>query len=283
MDVLAQNAQDIASRLSDDTVIIELGSEHLIKSQLLLAELERQHKHVSYFLLDMPPADLSQRLATLCDNLGQRKYLSCTGLVGTVDDLFPWMANTFPPSLPKSHITFMSIGSQFPDDTDSLADGSAFLTGIIRACPMASFIFTVDSCMDRHLVEGLLYDEAGVELRRRISYNVLATMNRVLGYEAFRDNHWTIVDTFNTEDATVRSFAQCVISTEIDIDGERYRYKVGDSIIIKSSPKWSGDDVRKVVKSAGLVLHHVWRDKTQTTGIYYAGQEDIIQASGLAS
>lgn len=104
IEVLKKSSADIARRVPEGSMLIELGSglvdpsetgrliltddyRNLRKVCLLLQAFEDLEKSIQYFALDLSRKELERTLAQVPDF----KYVSCNGLWGTYDDGREWL------------------------------------------------------------------------------------------------------------------------------------------------------------------------------------------------
>ncbi|KAJ6648871.1 Ergothioneine biosynthesis protein 1, partial [Pseudolycoriella hygida] len=90
--ILLEHADELASRVNDRTIIVELGSGSLTKTQLIPRAMECHKKFVTYYALDLNRNELERSLSSLGD---QFNYVKLIGLLGTYEQAIPWLKQHF--------------------------------------------------------------------------------------------------------------------------------------------------------------------------------------------
>ncbi|OTB14168.1 hypothetical protein K445DRAFT_76025 [Daldinia sp. EC12] len=144
--ILKEKAQDMASTIADDSVVVDMGSASLDKVIYLLHALESQKKSISYYALDLSATELMSTLQAIPTD--DFRYVRFYGLCGTFDDGLKWLKET-PVICDRPHhmlLFGLTIGNY------SRPNAAKFLKQIAenalegKALENSSIIITVDRC-----------------------------------------------------------------------------------------------------------------------------------------
>jgi L-histidine Nalpha-methyltransferase / hercynylcysteine S-oxide synthase len=140
IDVLTAAAAEIAERIPQDSMVIELGSGNLRKVNLLLQALEQTGKRVEYYALDLSLQELQRTLS----QLPRYAHARCSGLLGTSEDGREWLKTPAILHRAKCILTLgSSIGNFYRDDAADFLRGFADVLH-----PGDSILVGLDSCVD---------------------------------------------------------------------------------------------------------------------------------------
>ncbi|PKS08845.1 hypothetical protein jhhlp_003455 [Lomentospora prolificans] len=183
IEVLKQSARDIAAKIPQGSMVIELGSGNLRKVCLLLQALEDAQKEVEYYALDLSKQELERTLA----QVPEFKYVTCRGLLGTYDDGREWLKQ---PGIASRSKCILSLGSSIGNfDRHEAAD---FLKNFSATLgPSDMMLIGVDACADPAKVYHAYNDRKG--LTHRFILNGLSQANEVLGDQIFEESDWKVI------------------------------------------------------------------------------------------
>ncbi|RYP12613.1 hypothetical protein DL767_011148 [Monosporascus sp. MG133] len=144
--ILQEKANDIASTIADNSVVVDLGSASLDKVIHLLHALEAQKKNIIYCALDLSTAELASTLQAIPTE--EFHHVRFSALYGTFEDGLQWLKETpVIRDLPHCMLLFgLTIGNY------SRQNAAAFLRRIAEdalvgnAIESSSILLTIDRC-----------------------------------------------------------------------------------------------------------------------------------------
>ncbi|KAL1583129.1 hypothetical protein WHR41_08314 [Cladosporium halotolerans] len=127
IDILRTYSAAVANLVKPGSIVLELGSGSLRKTNILLQALEAQRKDIDYYALDLDKNELSRSLRQLM--LGNFKHVRCHGLLGTYDEGRDWLSQAEKSRRPTFVLSLGStIGGFTPSEaTDFLHEWSRTL------------------------------------------------------------------------------------------------------------------------------------------------------------
>ncbi|KAL6813032.1 C-type lectin protein [Trichoderma sp. SZMC 28013] len=240
IELLKKSAAEMASKIPEGAIVVELGSGNLRKVCLLLQAFEDAKKKIDYFALDLSQTELERTLA----EAPEFEYVSCRGLRGTYDDGCEWLKQEAMLSRPKC---ILHLGSSIGNfNRDEAADFLRSFAEILQ--PTDLMIVGVDSCQNPDKVYHAYNDSKGVT--HQFVLNGLTHANEILGDEVFNVEEWNVTGEY-----------------VYDVDGGRHQafvsplevasvlghiIKPHERIKIEQSFKYSDIGVAKLWKTAGL-------------------------------
>jgi EasF-like predicted methyltransferase len=182
IDILEKHSRTIVDQIEPGTLLLELGSGALRKTEILLQAIEAQGKDFDYYALDLDRSELVRTLQELSPS-GYR-HVRCHGLLGTYDDGRAWLSEAINVDRPKA---ILSLGSTIGgltriEATAFLHEWSSTLQGFGKR-GKSQVIIGLDGLTDGATVWSAYNDFAGDN--RRFVMNALSHANSDLGYEAF--------------------------------------------------------------------------------------------------
>ncbi|OQN97327.1 hypothetical protein B0A48_16391 [Cryoendolithus antarcticus] len=254
IEVLERNADEIATNIEQNSVLLELGSGNLRKVKILLDALERAKRNVTYFALDLMRSELERTLAAVPE--GTFKYVKCFGLLGTYDDGLQWLTT---PEMVGQTKTIMSLGSSVGNyNRDEAAAFVKQFAGTLG--PNSTLLLGLDACQEPKRVYQAYNDLQGVT--NRFTINGLNHANKILGYDAFDLNNWYAAGEYSAAEGLHRAHvvprSDCVVAGIAIRGGERIR--------IEESVKYSAAQTRKLWDNGDVIEKTVW---SNTAGDYH--------------
>ncbi|KAK4963386.1 hypothetical protein LTR10_001014 [Elasticomyces elasticus] len=233
--LLEANAEEIAKRIQDGSVIVELGSGNLRKVKILLDALEKAQKKVEYYALDLMETELQRTLA----DVPEYQYVQCFGLHGTYDDGLAWLEKVNKPKV------VLSLGSSLGNfNRDEAAGFVRHIFNALRSEDDLLFI-ALDGCQDPGKVYHAYNDSEGVT--HDFIANGLRHANRLLGHEAFKQSEWDVVGKYDEEGGRHQAFV--VPNRDVEVEG--ITIKKGEAIRIEESYKYSPTQASKLWQESG--------------------------------
>jgi EasF-like predicted methyltransferase len=231
IDIFEKHNRTIADQIEPGTLLLELGSGALRKTEILLRAIEAQGKDIDYYALDLDRNELARTLQELSPS-GYR-HVRCHGLLGTYDDGRAWLFEAINADRPKA---ILSLGSTIGGFTR--VEATVFLrewSSTMQGCGKkgkSQVIIGIDGNTDGSTVWNAYNDCA--RDNRRFVMNALSHANHDLGYEAFHPSEWTVGGVW---DATDKCHNQYVVPLK-DVVFEGIRLRKGEKIMVCQSYKW---------------------------------------------
>ncbi|UKZ72131.1 uncharacterized protein TrAtP1_013069 [Trichoderma atroviride] len=140
IELLKKSSAEIASKIPQGAMVVELGSGNLRKICLLLQAFEDARKKIDYFALDLSQTELERTLA----EVPAFQFVTCRGLLGTYDDGREWLKQESLLDRPKC---IVHLGSSLGNFNREEAAGflKSFAEGLQ---PADAMIIGVDSCQN---------------------------------------------------------------------------------------------------------------------------------------
>lgn len=252
--ILRNNIDEIAGRIGQNSVVIELGSGSSQKTRMLLDHLPDLSAYI--------PVDISEKyLETVVREL-RKEY---PGLL-----IKPVCADyTKPFDLPEIDRPFEYYVVFYPGSTIGNfrpAEARQFLKSIARFLVTGGgMLIGVDLKKDKEILEKAYNDKEGITAA--FNKNMLIRLNRELGsdfkVEAFR--HQAI---YNRQKGRIEMHLVSEVNQQIHLNGEALILKKGESIHTENSYKYSLEELRELV-SPWFDVAKVWTDEDQLFSIQY--------------
>ncbi|KPM46123.1 hypothetical protein AK830_g468 [Neonectria ditissima] len=246
IEVLKKAAADIASRIPEGSMLIELGSGNLRKVCLVLQAFEDLQKPIQYFALDLSRKELERTLAQVPDF----EYVSCHGLLGTYDDGREWLKH---PSVVGRSKCILHLGSSIGNfHRDEAADFLGGFADVLQ--PSDTLLVGIDSCSDPAKVYHAYNDEQG--LTHQFVLNGLSYANELFGEQVFDVDNWRVIGeyVYDEEGGRHQAFVAPIRSTKV----------LGSTIMpherieIEQSLKYSKAETERLWAAAGLTEIGHW-------------------------
>ena len=209
--------------------------------EILLKAFEKASKEVQYFALDVSLAELKRTFSEI--SVEEYKHVKLAALYGTYDDGLAWLAE--PENLAKTKVV-MSLGSSignFPRN-----EAARFLNGFSKVLTTSDLmIIGLDSCQNAARVFRAYNDPS--DITHEFYRNGLANVNRLLGFEAFKQNEWDVLGRYNETLGGHEAFY--VALAEVNI-GEAQILK-GEHLKVEESLKYSEAQTSELWRAAGLI------------------------------
>ncbi|KAE8412075.1 histidine-specific methyltransferase [Aspergillus pseudocaelatus] len=261
-EILQKNSSDMAATIAEGSALIELGCGSLRKSGIILSALEKAHKAVTYYALDVSQESLQNGLAQLHKGLGDLDYVELRGLWGTYEDGIAWLADQHPLTAHKS-ITFLWMGNSMTNM--HLAQTQSLLSRMADTCIgsgiQCQLLVSVDSCSGEDIVMGA-YNRESPPLKDFIM-NGLQSANRILGHDVFCASDWTFDTVLDRVRNQVQVFYTPTRDVSIHINSQPCKITKGEKVAVISSGKWPEPYFRSMVEGIGMQVLDVWRDSDQ--------------------
>jgi dimethylhistidine N-methyltransferase len=248
--ILLTNAEDIASKFSKGTVLVELGSGSSTKTRILIeAFLERQN------LAHYTPIDVSHQMLeeSSCSLLKEYPELEINAIAARYNEGIDHL------NIRKDQQNLITwLGSSIGNFDRS--EVTAFLRHIRKIMhPNDRFLVGIDLQKDKSIIENAYNDAQGVTAE--FNLNLLTHVNRELGGDFVLENfdHKAI---YNNEIGRIEMYLisnidQKVYISELDLE---VSFVANESIHTENSFKFSPDDIDALAEETGLCVEQQWFD-----------------------
>ena len=248
--LLKQITHELASHLTGDMRLVELGSGSSIKTRLILDMLDNSQSKIEYF-----PIDVSDIIKDSCRQLlYDYTKLHITGIIDTYHgglELIKEYDET--PNL------IIFLGSSFGNFEEN--DGFDFLQKINSSMKDSDlFLIGLDLVKNRDILENA-YDDSQ-KITADFNLNVLSRMNKELGanFDLLQFSH---VVKFNEEKKRIEMYLksnknQRVLIPECDMEFSLYKNEL---IHTEHSHKYSIPGIKKLFSESGFKIHALWQNK----------------------
>ncbi|KAI9485402.1 MAG: hypothetical protein EXX96DRAFT_544974 [Benjaminiella poitrasii] len=272
-DILLTYSNEIVDRLQDGSVIFELGSGSLRKTQVILNAIEKKKVHVTYYALDLDQHELDRSLASL----GEFEYVKLYGLLGTYDQGIPWISKSFTGSNIQKNFLWMgsSIGNQ------TRLESAMFLRRLRRICmePGDFFMIGFDKRNDAAKIELAYDDSRGVT--REFIMNGLDHVNRIMDQECFLDRNLFDYHSIYQEKqgrhlSHYRALKDVVLSYKTSKKDYSIKIQKDELIHVEHSYKYSLEEIQSILAAADLNMVQCWVDSKDQYRLVLAEDRPFI-------
>ncbi|KAI4113844.1 MAG: hypothetical protein LQ345_005267 [Seirophora villosa] len=226
IEILRNHASDIARKVPNGCMILELGSGNLRKVEILLNALELASKRVDYFALDLSEPELQRTLSAVPKHY---RHVRCYGLLGTYDDGLAWLARSENVQRPK---WILSLGSSIGNF--GRHEAAIFLQGFASTLQTQDVMLVgLDACQNEEKVHRAYNDEIGKT--HEFVLNGLLHANRLLGKDVFKLKDWKVIGEYDEASGRHQAFYSPVRG--LVIDGAYI--EAGERIRVEESYKYS--------------------------------------------
>ncbi|ORX58724.1 hypothetical protein DM01DRAFT_1318138 [Hesseltinella vesiculosa] len=258
--ILKVQADNLADRVKEGSVIIELGAGSLRKTELILQAIEKKQRHVVYYALDLDQRELEKSLSSLGDGY---RYVKLMGLLGTYDQGIPWLSKRYTSqNVPKLVLWLgSSIGNQ------SRFESAVFLNKLQRTCLQPGDLCLVgfDRRNEPAMVAKAYDDSEGVT--REFIMNGLDHVNVILGqplldrqdfeyFSRYQPQHGRHIAHYRAK----RDLAMCYTDNDRQVP---IRINRGELIHVEHSYKYNMLEIMSILNAAELDLVEEWMDQQQ--------------------
>ncbi|KAK9453295.1 histidine-specific methyltransferase [Dipodascopsis uninucleata] len=264
--ILKRHAIDLANAIQRDSIIIELGCGSLLKTQLILYELERIKKPVTYYALDLSEIELKKAIQGLDQGL---KYVKVVGLLGTYDDGRVWLAESR--KTISRQVTLLWLGSSIGNLTHS--ESTSFIRKFADETLLLNdaFVIGFDGRNDPHMIYNAYNEKEGIT--REFILNGLRHIDSIFGgkQEIFRPGDWDYEGRYHVEEGYHEANYIATKGTVVKFDNaHKFHYSKGDRIKIEQSWKYNLEQISIILDASGLTPIQTWKDDSGRCSLYVA-------------
>ncbi len=247
--------QEIASIAGERVLLVEYGSGSSAKTRILLDRLQNVAGYV--------PVDISgEYLYQVAENL-QADYPNISVLPVVADFTDPF-------SLPRETDPAQRVIVYFPGSTIgnfTSSEARKILSQMADLCGSdGGVLIGVDLMKPVQLLLAAYNDSQGVT--RRFNLNLLHRLNQELGadFDLRQFRHEAV---FNPDESRIEMHLFSLQPQVVCLDGMRFRFTEGESILTEYSHKYTIDSFQKLAASAGLETQRIWTDPNRLFSVQY--------------
>ena len=250
--ILTQLYDKLPSHLNGDFRLVELGSGSSKKTRILLSILERLHKHIEYFPIDISKI-LKESSTILLDDY---ENLHITGIIDNYESGLEFIKNY---DNKKNLIAF--LGSSFGNF--DYEHGLKFLQKINSSMKKNDlFLIGLDLAKDKTVLERAYNDSQGVTAK--FNLNVLSRINSELGSN-FNINKFVHHAIYNESQNRVEIYLRSLENQTVNIPKARMilQIKQDELIHTENSYKYTIPEINKMLSITGFRIKDIWYDEKQ--------------------
>lgn len=246
LEILQENAADIAATIGPRAVLVEYGSGAGIKTRLLL---DAMHDPVGYVPVEISTSALTASVESLAEEFPDV-------------DMLPVAADfTQPVDLPSPEQDARRTVIFFPGSTlgnfEQREAISLLRTMCIEMGKTGSAIVGIDLKKDSAILEAAYNDAAGVT--RDFTLNLLTRINRELD-GAFELEQFSHRARYNALAGRIETHIVSRIDQSVRVGSQNYTFAKGESMLVEYSCKYSQEDFEAMAAKAGLRVTRTWTD-----------------------
>ena len=248
--ILTQLYDKLPSHLNGDFRLVELGSGSSKKTRILLSILERLHKHIEYFPIDISKI-LKESSTILLDDY---ENLHITGIIDNYESGLEFMKNY---DNKKNLIAF--LGSSFGNF--DYEHGLKFLQKVNSSMKKNDlFLIGLDLVKDKTVLEYAYNDSQGVTAK--FNLNVLSRINSELGSN-FNINKFVHHAIYNESQNRVEIYLRSLENQIVNIPKARMilQIKQDELIHTENSYKYTIPEINKMLSMTGFRIKDIWYDE----------------------
>ncbi|KIW86193.1 hypothetical protein Z517_01588 [Fonsecaea pedrosoi CBS 271.37] len=250
IDTLTRHANKIVERIPDGARLVELGSGNLRKVNILLKAFEEAKKNVEYYALDLSLSELKRTFAQL--DINAFHHVTFRALHGTYDDGLAWLKTS---ATDARTTCVMTMGSSLGNFTRE--EAAQFLSSFKKVLAASDFVIVgLDACQQPDRVFHAYNDS--LHVTERFYRNGLTHANNILGYEAFRQDEWSIEGMY---DEKQRKHQASYVALKT-IKNKDFFFEKGEKIHLEDAFKYSEADRDALWHIAGLIPQISYSNKT---------------------
>jgi len=248
--ILTQLYDKLPSHLNGDFRLVELGSGSSKKTRILLSILERLHKHIEYFPIDISKI-LKESSTILLDDY---ENLHITGIIDNYESGLEFIKNY---DNKKNLIVF--LGSSFGNL--DYENGLEFLQKINSSMKKDDlFLIGLDLVKDKAVLERAYNDSQGVTAK--FNLNVLSRINSELDSN-FNINKFVHHAIYNESQNRVEIYLRSLENQIVNIPKARMilQIKQDELIHTENSYKYTIPEINKMLSMTGFRIKDIWYDE----------------------
>jgi len=250
--ILTQLYDKLPSHLNGDFRLVELGSGSSKKTRILLSILERLHKHIEYFPIDISKI-LKESSTILLDDY---ENLHITGIIDNYESGLEFMENY---DNKKNLIAF--LGSSFGNF--DYEHGLKFLQKINSSMKKNDlFLIGLDLVKDKTVLERAYNDSQDVTAK--FNLNVLSRINSELDSD-FNIRKFAHHAIYNESQSRVEIYLRSLENQIVNISKANMTLQIKQNELIhtENSCKYTIPKIKEMLSTTGFQIRDVWYDEKQ--------------------
>ncbi len=253
--IMQLHGEEMARALGPNVLMVEYGSGSSVKTRALL---DRLNNVAGYVPVDISGEYLEQVASSL-----QQDYPEIE-VIHVVADF------TEPFSIPSLKKPPERIVAYFPGSTIgnfARQDAVRVLSQMADQCSTSGGVLIgVDLLKPVQILIDAYNDSEGVTAR--FNLNLLHRLNTELGadFDLSQFRHEAV---FNEFESRIEMHLFSKIAQDVCLDGVRFRFKEGESILTEYSHKYSLESFSELALAAGLQIEKVWTDPDTLFSVQY--------------
>lgn len=250
--IFKEHGEEMASRLGNECLLVELGSGSSQKIRLLLDALQP----AAYMPIDISKEHLLKSAQTLAADYPN---LEIHAICADYSNHFHLPYN--PDDKPKAaFFPGSSIGNFDPPHAQELLQRVAQFLG-----PDSALLIGVDVKKELQYLNAAYNDAAGVTAA--FNLNLLTRINRELGanFELSRFDHHAF---YNEKPGRVEMHLVSNTPHEVKVDGQAFEFAKGENIHTESSYKYTVAQFQELATEVGFEPEQVWMDREELFSVH---------------
>ncbi|CAG8490925.1 27888_t:CDS:2 [Dentiscutata erythropus] len=258
INILNKKVDQITDYIASNSSVIELGAGSLRKTRIILNNLEKKKKNITFYALDLMENELNKSLSSL----GTFSHVKLVGLCGTYEDGIDYVATL---SNDKQK-TIMWLGSSIGNL--SREDGANFIRRFQEKAmnPGDLFLIGIDGRNDPEKIAVAYNDPQGITAE--FAMNGLDHLNVIFDQPFINRNNFYYISTYDEDDGRREGYykskkdqiLEFVVSNDINKEKIKINVKENELIRIAYSFKYNKADATKLFYDARLAHVESWSD-----------------------
>lgn len=253
--IMDRHIGEMAERLGADCQLIEYGSGSGMKTEILLANLERP---AAYVPIEISRDHLERSARHLARHFPALEVLPvCADYTAEYEIPLP--------TRPAARRAVYFPGSTIGNFDRPLA--LPFLRNIARVCgPGGALLIGVDLHKDQAVLERAYNDPARVTAA--FNLNLLDRLNRELDSD-FDLQRWRHKARWDADTGRIEMHLESLGNQTVQVGQDRIHFADGETICTEHSNKYTLDGFRQLAEEAGFRVEQVWTDERQWFSVQY--------------
>jgi L-histidine N-alpha-methyltransferase len=248
--ILKIHSEEIISNLSEDVLLVELGSGSCIKTQYIIEELLNQREKLIYSPIDISPQMLQESANSLLERFQDLEIISVAAEYE--EGLRQIEMHHDQPKL------ILWLGSSIGNFNQK--EAVDFLKSIVRTLSKNdSLLIGFDLDKDRTILEKA-YDDSS-HITAEFNLNLLGRINRELGGE-FDTQKFKHLALYNDSESRIELYVVSTCDQDVFIAdlNQTFHFDINEKIHTENSHKFSGPAIEEIASQTGMRIINEWFD-----------------------